>query len=59
MESPKKPVDRGQSSRFLKYSGMAMQMLGRDSGEMRLPVVEVSEATKKLIAENLKKLGLL
>jgi hypothetical protein len=28
MENPKKPVDKGQSTRFLKYSGMAMQMLG-------------------------------
>lgn len=28
MEHPKKPVDKSQSTRFLKYSGMAMQMLG-------------------------------
>ncbi|GGM80582.1 hypothetical protein GCM10010967_10490 [Dyadobacter beijingensis] len=28
MAEQKKPADRGQSSRFLKYSGMATQMLG-------------------------------
>ncbi|OJV16588.1 MAG: hypothetical protein BGO21_27310 [Dyadobacter sp. 50-39] len=28
MEDPKKLVDKGRSTRFLKYSGMAMQMLG-------------------------------
>jgi len=28
MEDPKKPLDKDQSSRFLKYSGMATQMLG-------------------------------
>ncbi|MBO9613796.1 MAG: AtpZ/AtpI family protein [Dyadobacter sp.] len=28
MEDPKKLLDKGQSSRFLKYSGMATQMLG-------------------------------
>ncbi len=36
----------------------AMHLLGRDTGVMRLPVVEASEATKKLIAENLKAVGL-
>jgi 4-hydroxy-tetrahydrodipicolinate synthase len=38
---------------------MAMKLLGRDSGEMRLPVVEVSEATRQTIAENLKSVGML
>lgn len=28
MEDPKKPVDKSTSTRFLKYSGMATQMLG-------------------------------
>ncbi|WP_353721465.1 AtpZ/AtpI family protein [Dyadobacter sp. 676] len=28
MADPKKPVDKGQASRFLKYSGVATQMLG-------------------------------
>lgn len=28
MEDPKKPTDKSQASRFLKYSGMATQMLG-------------------------------
>ena len=28
MEDPKKPASKDQSSRFLKYSGMATQMLG-------------------------------
>ncbi len=37
----------------------AMKLLGRDSGEMRLPVVEVSEATKKAIEANLRSVGLL
>ncbi|MFT3786129.1 MAG: 4-hydroxy-tetrahydrodipicolinate synthase [Tepidisphaeraceae bacterium] len=37
----------------------AMQMLGRDTGEMRLPVVEASEATKKTIEANLRTVGLL
>ena len=37
----------------------AMNLLGRDSGELRLPVVEASEPTRKLIAENVRKLGLL
>ena len=36
----------------------AMQLLGRDTGEMRLPVVEASDATRTLIAENLKSVGL-
>lgn len=36
----------------------AMHALGRDTGVMRLPVVEASEATKKLIAENLRAVGL-
>jgi 4-hydroxy-tetrahydrodipicolinate synthase len=36
----------------------AMHVLGRDTGVMRLPVVEASEATKKLIADNLKAVGL-
>lgn len=37
----------------------AMKLLGRDTGEMRLPVVEASEATQKLIAEHLRTVGLL
>lgn len=37
----------------------AMKLLGRDIGEMRLPVVEVSEPTKKAIEVNLKAVGLL
>ncbi len=37
----------------------AMKLLCRDSGEMRLPVVEATEATKKVIAANLKNVGLL
>lgn len=28
MEDPKKSIDKGQTSRFLRYSGMATQMLG-------------------------------
>jgi 4-hydroxy-tetrahydrodipicolinate synthase len=37
----------------------AMKLLGRDTGEMRLPVVNVSEPTGKLIEANLKSVGLL
>lgn len=37
----------------------AMKLLGRDSGEMRLPVVEASESTKKTIESHLKSVGLL
>jgi len=37
----------------------AMQQLGRDTGEMRLPVVEASEATQKIVAEQLRVVGLL
>lgn len=37
----------------------AMKLLGRDTGEMRLPVVEASEATQKTIAEQLGVVGLL
>jgi 4-hydroxy-tetrahydrodipicolinate synthase len=37
----------------------AMQLLGRDSGEVRLPVVEVSESTRTAIAEQLRVVGLL
>ena len=36
----------------------AMHLLGRDTGEMRLPVVEASDATRQTIAENLKNVGL-
>ena len=36
----------------------AMQQLGRDSGDMRLPVVAATDATRKLIAEQLKIVGL-
>ncbi len=35
----------------------AMQLLGRDSGEMRLPVVSVSTATRDVIAEQLRIAG--
>jgi 4-hydroxy-tetrahydrodipicolinate synthase len=37
----------------------AMQLLGRDTGEMRLPVVEVSDSTAKIIEANLRGVGLL
>ncbi|HQY89361.1 MAG TPA: 4-hydroxy-tetrahydrodipicolinate synthase [Tepidisphaeraceae bacterium] len=37
----------------------AMKLLKRDSGEMRLPLVDVNDATKKMIEADLKKLGLL
>lgn len=37
---------------------MAMKLLGRDTGDMRLPVVEVTEATKAIIAGHLKTVGL-
>lgn len=37
----------------------AMKLLGRDLGEMRLPVVEVGDSTKKVIEANLKAAGLL
>jgi 4-hydroxy-tetrahydrodipicolinate synthase len=37
----------------------AMQLLGLDSGEMRLPIVEVSDGTRQTIEANLKKLGLM
>ena len=37
----------------------AMQMLGRDGGEMRLPLVDASEPTRQAIAAALNKLGLL
>ena len=32
----------------------AMKLLGRDTGEMRLPIVEASETTKQAIAEQLR-----
>ncbi len=38
---------------------LAMKMLGRDSGELRLPLVETSEPTKKAIADALNRLGML
>ena len=37
----------------------AMKMLGRDSGELRLPLVEASEPTRKAIAEALGTMGML
>ena len=37
----------------------AMRLLGRDTGEMRLPVVEASETTRKAIETQLRQLGLL
>ena len=37
----------------------AMQMLGRDGGELRLPLVEASDATRKIIGQALNRLGLL
>lgn len=36
----------------------AMKLVGRDSGELRLPLWEASEATKKVIEENVTKLGM-
>lgn len=36
---------------------MAMQLLGRDTGEMRLPVVEVSDATRATIEKELRGVG--
>ena len=36
-----------------------MNLLGRDTGAMRLPVVQASEATKKVIEGHLKSVGLL
>ena len=37
----------------------AMKLAGRDSGELRLPLWEASEATKKAIEEQVRKLGVL
>jgi 4-hydroxy-tetrahydrodipicolinate synthase len=37
----------------------AMYLQGRDTGVMRLPVVEASDATKKLIRDNMVSVGLL
>lgn len=37
----------------------AMKMLGRDSGELRLPLVEANEPARKAIAEALNKLGMI
>ena len=37
----------------------AMRMLGRDAGELRLPLVEASDAARQAIAAALTKLGLL
>ncbi len=37
----------------------AMQMLGRDAGELRLPLVEATEPTRKALADALNQLGLL
>ena len=37
----------------------AMKLLGRDTGEMRLPVVEASETTTQTIADGLRGVGLL
>ena len=37
----------------------ALQLLGRDSGELRLPLVEASEPTRRAIAAAATKLGLL
>jgi len=39
----------------IKY---AMKVAGLDSGEMRLPLWEASEATKKIIGEHVQKLGI-
>ena len=39
----------------IKY---AMQVAGLDSGELRLPLWEASDATKRLIEEHLRKLGI-
>jgi 4-hydroxy-tetrahydrodipicolinate synthase len=39
----------------IKY---AMSLAGLDSGEMRLPLWEASEATKQLIRQNVEKLGI-
>jgi 4-hydroxy-tetrahydrodipicolinate synthase len=36
----------------------AMKVAGRDSGEMRLPLWEASEGTKKQISELMGKLGI-
>jgi 4-hydroxy-tetrahydrodipicolinate synthase len=36
----------------------AMQLAGLDTGEMRLPIVEVSQATRDIIAGHLKTLGI-
>ena len=37
----------------------AMQLAGLDTGEMRLPIVEVSEGTRTIIAGHLKTLGII
>jgi 4-hydroxy-tetrahydrodipicolinate synthase len=39
----------------IKY---AMSLLGRDSGELRLPLVEANDSTKTLIRQNMEKLEL-
>jgi 4-hydroxy-tetrahydrodipicolinate synthase len=39
----------------IKY---AMKLAGMDSGELRLPLWEASEATKKILEEQVKKLGI-
>jgi dihydrodipicolinate synthase/N-acetylneuraminate lyase len=39
----------------IKY---AMQVAGRDTGELRLPLWEASDGTKKQIAELMEKLGI-
>lgn len=36
----------------------AMKLLGRDTGEMRLPLVDVSESTRAIIAQQLAAVGL-
>jgi hypothetical protein len=35
-----------------------MSLIGLDSGELRLPLWEASEATKQLIRTNVERLGL-
>jgi len=35
----------------------AMKLAGRDTGEMRLPMWEASEATRKILAGEIKRLG--
>ena len=43
----------------LEIAKAALQLLGRDSGELRLPLVEASEPTRRAIAAAATKLGLL